>query len=62
MPSPFSALSLLLELFESLPVLAVAVLAVREREVRSLPLCKGEFNGLKHKLNMQTYTPNLYQS
>lgn len=43
MPSPFSALSLLLvELFASLVALVVAVLAVREREVRSLPLCRKE--------------------
>lgn len=43
MPSPFSALSLLLLLlllFGSLVALVVAVLAVREREVRSLPLCR----------------------
>jgi len=42
MPSPFSALSLLLELFDSLVVAVLAVLPSREREVRSLPLYKKE--------------------
>jgi len=40
MPSPFSVLSLLLELFDSL-----------ERDVRSLPLCKGEKENLTNFSN-----------
>jgi len=51
MPSPFSVLSLLLELFDSLVVAVLAVLPSRERDVRSLPLCKGEKENLTNFSN-----------